>query len=111
MWCGGALTENNDCKHLIFCWLPPFFTIFHHISYHFSDTNNWFLAGYKKMGVYLNRSVFASTKASPDIRNTRDYFLNFRLFQPISAYSRLKKVPGASGFGAASPVATGRVWG
>jgi hypothetical protein len=57
MWCGGVLTESDDCKYLIFRRLPPFFTVFHHISYHFSAISNWFLSGYKEVGVYLNPDV------------------------------------------------------
>ena len=93
-WCGGALTENDDCKPLIFRWLPSFFTIFHHISYHFSAINNWFLVGYKKMRVYLNRSAFASAKA---ISRHSVHAGLLPEFQAISVYFGLFKAKKGTG--------------
>jgi hypothetical protein len=87
-WCGGAFAENDACKYLIFLWLPPFFTIFHHISYHFSAINDWFLAGYKEIGVYLNRGAFANAKA---INRHLEHARLLPEFQPISAYFGLFK--------------------
>ena len=59
---GDGVPHREGCKYLIFRGLSPIFTIFDHISRHFSAVSVWFLAGCRQMMVYLNRRVIASAR-------------------------------------------------